>query len=172
MIDDVTQILRLGADKVAINTAAISNPKLITDVARHFGSQCMVLSVEAKQVSLDRWEAYTNNGRERTGLNAIEWIKKAVKMGAGEILLTSIDREGTRKGFDIPLIKAVTSEVTVPVIASGGMGKSDDILSAVNEGGADAIAMADILHYERANLNDIRFVAKNSSLDVRDYELS
>ena len=171
-IDDVTQILRLGADKVAINTAAISNPKLITDVARHFGSQCMVLSVEAKQVSLDRWEAYTNNGRERTGLNAIEWIKKAVKMGAGEILLTSIDREGTRKGFDIPLIKAVTSEVTVPVIASGGMGKSDDILSAVNEGGADAIAMADILHYERANLNDIRFVAKNSSLDVRDYELS
>jgi cyclase len=171
-IDDVTQILRLGADKVAINTAAINNPKLISDVARHFGSQCMVLSVEAKQIGLDQWEAYTDNGRERTGVNVIEWIKKAVKIGAGEILLTSIDREGTRKGFDISLINAVSSEVTVPIIASGGMGKPSDILDAVNEGGADAIAMADILHYKRANINDIRIVAKNSNLDVRDYELS
>ena len=161
-VDDAIQILRAGADKVAINTAAIANPSLITDIARRFGSQCMVLSIEAKQTASDCWEAYTNNGRERTGLNVIEWAKQAVSMGAGEILLTSIDREGTRKGFDVALVKAVSTEVNVPVIASGGMGKPEDLLLVVNEGAADAVAMADILHYKRAEIADIRLTAETA----------
>lgn len=169
-IDDATEILRAGADKVAVNTAAVNNPKLITDIARRFGSQCMVLSIEAKQVGPDRWEAYTDNGREHTGFDVIEWVKRGVAMGAGEVLLTSIDKEGTRKGFDIALVKAVSSEVSVPVIASGGMGKPDDLLAVLNVGGADAVAMADILHYGRAGIGDIRLVAQNSGLGVRHYE--
>jgi imidazole glycerol-phosphate synthase subunit HisF len=169
-VDDATQILRAGADKVAVNTAAVANPQLITDIARRFGSQCMVLSIEAKQVGPDRWEVYTDNGRERTGLDVVEWCKRGVTLGAGEILLTSVDREGTRKGFDIALVKAVSSEVLVPVIASGGMGKPEDLLPVVNEGGADAVAMADILHYKRAEIGNIRSVAENAGLGVRHYE--
>jgi imidazole glycerol-phosphate synthase subunit HisF len=169
-VEDATEILRAGADKVAVNTAAVANPQLITDIAQRFGSQCMVLSIEAKQVGLDQWEVYTDNGRERTGLDVIEWIKRGVSMGAGEILLTSVDREGTRKGFDVALIKAVSAEVAVPVIASGGMGKSEDLLAVVNEGGADAVAMADILHYKRAEIGNIRAVAENAGLGVRHYE--
>ena len=169
-VEDATEILREGADKVAVNTAAVVNPKLITAIAQRFGSQCMILSIEAKQVGSGTWEVYTNNGRERTGLNVVEWAKCGVAMGAGEILLTSVDREGTRKGFDISLVKAVSSVVAVPVIASGGMGKPADLLEAVNEGGADAVAMADILHYKRAEIGDIRSVAKNAGLEVRHYD--
>ena len=169
-IDDATGILRAGADKVAVNTAAVANPQLITDIARRFGSQCMVLSIEAKQVSLDHWEVYTDNGRERTGLDVIEWVKQGVSMGAGEILLTSVDKEGTRKGFDIELVKAVSTEVAVPIIASGGMGKPEHLLTVVKEGGADAVAMADILHYKRAEIGTIRAVAENTGLGVRYYE--
>ncbi len=169
-VDDATEILRAGADKVAVNTAAVANPQLITDIAQRFGSQCMVLSIEAKQVGSDRWEVYTDNGRERTGLDVIEWVKRGAAMGAGEILLTSVDREGTRKGFDIALVKAVSAEVAVPVIASGGMGKPEDLLEVINEGGADAVAMADILHYKRAEIFDIRAIAENAGLGVRHYE--
>jgi imidazole glycerol-phosphate synthase subunit HisF len=169
-VEDATYLLRSGADKVAVNTAAVANPRLISDIARRFGSQCMVLSIEAKQIGAERWEAYTDNGRERTGLDVIAWVKKAVALGAGEILLTSVDREGTRKGFDIAMIKAVTGEVGVPVIASGGMGKPGDVLDAVLEGGADAVAMADILHYGRATIGDIRRVAGASGIDVRKHE--
>ena len=169
-VEDATEILRAGADKVAVNTAAVANPKLITAIAQRFGSQCMVLSIEAKQVGAENWEVYTDNGRERTGLDVIEWVKKGVAMGAGEILLTSVDREGTRKGFDIALVKAVSAEVAVPVIASGGMGKPEDLLEVVNEGGADAVAMADILHYKRAEIGDIRAVAESAGLGVRHYE--
>jgi cyclase len=169
-VEDVTEILRAGADKVAVNTAAVANPKLITAIAQRFGSQCMVLSIEAKQVGAENWEVYTDNGRERTGLNVVEWVKCGVAMGAGEILLTSVDREGTRKGFDIALVKAVSAEVAVPVIASGGMGKPEDLLEVVNEGGADAVAMADILHYKRAEINDVRVVAESAGLGVRHYE--
>lgn len=169
-VEDVTEILRAGADKVAVNTAAVANPKLITAIARRFGSQCMVLSIEAKQVGAGTWEVYTDNGRERTGLNVVEWAKSGVAMGAGEILLTSVDREGTRKGFDIALVKAVSAEVAVPVIASGGMGKPEDLLEVVNGGGADAVAMADILHYKRAEIGDIRSVAESAGLGVRHYE--
>lgn len=168
-VDDATNLLRCGADKVAVNTAAVANPALISDIARRFGSQCMVLSIEAKQIGAERWEVYTDNGRERTGLDVIEWVKRGVELGAGEILLTSVDREGTRKGFDIPLLRAVTSELAVPVIASGGMGKPEDLVDAVHTGGADAVAMADILHYERATLDAIRSVARAAGIGVRDF---
>jgi len=169
-VDDATQILRAGADKVAVNTAAVSNPQLISGIARRFGSQCMVLSVEAKQIAPQRWEVYTDNGRERTGLDVIEWVKRGVDLGAGEVLLTSIDREGTRKGFDIDLVRAVTTEVSVPVIASGGMGAPKDCVDVVRDGGADAVAMADILHYKRTGINDIRVHARAAGLGVRNYE--
>jgi imidazole glycerol-phosphate synthase subunit HisF len=166
---DATNLLHSGADKVAVNTAAVANPQLITDISQRFGRQCMVLSIEAKQISRDKWEVYTDNGRERTGLDVVCWAKKAVSLGAGEILLTSIDREGTRRGFEIPLIKAVTQGVSVPVIASGGMGKPEDIVDAVLDGEADAVAMADILHYSRANVGDIRNAATLANINVRDF---
>lgn len=169
-VDDATHLLRCGADKVAVNTAAVANPTLISDIARRFGSQCMVLSIEAKQIGNARWEAYTDNGRERTGLDVIDWIKRGVALGAGEILLTSVDREGTRKGFDLPLLQAVSQEVSVPVIASGGMGKAGDLIDAVVSGGVDAVAMADILHYKRATVGDIRHAAQLAGIEVRKYE--
>ena len=169
-VDDVTQILRAGADKVAVNTAAVGNPSLISDISRVFGNQCMVLSIEAKQVGPGQWQVFTDNGREHTGLDVIAWAKRGVELGAGEILLTSIDREGTRKGFDIDLLQAVTDAVTVPVIASGGMGEADDLVDAVRIGNVDAVAMADILHYKRAEVGDIRAVAHAAVLGVRTYE--
>lgn len=169
-VDDATQVLRTGADKVAINTAAVANPKLITEISRRFGSQCMVLSVEAKQIAPGKWQVFTDNGREYTGLDVVEWIRKGVELGAGEVLLTSIDREGTRKGFDVDLVRAVTEAVSVPVIASGGMGEPSDVCEVVTRGGADAVAMADILHYKRATVGDVRSVARSAGLNVRDYD--
>ncbi|PIB62186.1 imidazole glycerol phosphate synthase subunit HisF [Pseudomonas sp. 2822-17] len=167
--DDVAHLLRCGADKVAVNTAAVSNPQLITEIARRFGSQCMVLSIEAKSVSPERWEVFTDNGRESTGIDVVDWAKKAAALGAGEILLTSVDREGTRKGFDLALVQAVTDSVNIPVIASGGMGKAQDAVEVVRVG-ADAVAMADILHYKRASLADIRTEASAGGIRVRTYE--
>lgn len=167
-VSDANDLLRCGADKVAVNTAAIANPSLVSDISRRFGSQCMVLSVEAKCVGNNKWEAYVDNGREKTGLDVIEWVSQAVSLGAGEILLTSIDNEGTRKGFDIALVKAVTEEVSVPVIASGGMGQPEDFTKVVHEGGADAVAMADILHYKRHTVNDIRREAQEAGIEVRN----
>ena len=169
-IDDVKELLRAGADKVAINTAAVQRPELISEVSRRFGSQCMVLSVEAKKQSDDMWEVYTDSGREKTGMDVVEWVKEGVAKGAGEILLTSIDCEGTRKGFDIELIQKVTQAVNIPVIASGGMGCVEHLRDAVQQGGADAIAMADILHYERSTIPLIREDANQAGIDVRRYE--
>lgn len=166
-LEDVATILRSGADKVAINTAAVKRPALVTEVARRFGAQCMVLSIEAKQIGAGRWEAYTDNGRERTGHDVVEWARRGVELGAGEILLTSVDREGTRKGFDIELVKAVVDAVTVPVIASGGMGRIEHLVAAAVDGGADAVAMADVLHYERMTLPEIRAAARAAHLPVR-----
>jgi imidazole glycerol-phosphate synthase subunit HisF len=166
-VHDAKHILRSGADKVAINTAAIARPDLISEVARHFGSQAMVLSIEAKQVAQGKWEAYTDNGRERTGLDVLQWARRGVEMGAGEILLTSVDREGTRKGFDIDLIRQVSEAATVPVIASGGMGSIEDFLMAAQLGLADGISMADTLHYNRLQLGDIRAAALKAGLAVR-----
>lgn len=169
-VSDVNAALRAGADKVAINTAAVANPSLLSEVAKYFGSQCLVLSVEAKQVGLRNWEVYTDNGREPSGMDVITWVKQAVQLGVGEILLTSIDYEGTRKGFDLDLIKAVSEVVAVPVIASGGMGKIEDIISVSQDNFADAAAMADILHYNRNTLPEIRDVAILANINVRSYE--
>lgn len=169
-VEDATHLLRCGADKIAINTAAVERPELINELARRFGSQSVVLSVEAKQIAEGRWEAYTNNGRERTGLDVVEWVRRGVALGAGEVLLTSVDREGTRKGFDAFLIQAVTSHVTVPVIASGGMGRPEDVVTAAGEGGADGVAMADILHYRRYTINDVRIAAGRAGIRVRQFE--
>lgn len=168
-VDDATQLLRCGADKVALNTAAVANPALITDIARRFGSQCVVLSIEAKQIGRDKWEAYTDNGREKTGLDVVEWARRGVALGAGELLLTSVDREGTRRGFDVELVRAVTREVAVPVIASGGAGKPEDVTAAAQQGEADAVAMADILHYGRSTIGEIRRVVRAAGIETRDY---
>lgn len=167
-VDDVRHILRSGADKVAINTAAVADPTLITQVSRRFGSQAMVLSIEAKQIAPGKWEAYTDNGRERTGLDVIAWVQRGVELGAGEILLTSVDREGTRKGFEIDLLRQVSEAVPVPVIASGGMGSSQDLVDAAKLGLADAVAMADVLHYKRLTLPQIRTAARDAGLNVRE----
>lgn len=166
-VEDAAHILRSGADKVAINTAAIARPELVTEVAQRFGSQAMVLSIEAKMLSAGRWEAYTDNGRERTGLDVVEWAKRAVDLGAGEIMVTSVDREGTRRGFEIDLIKEVRDAVSVPVIASGGMGTLAHFREAVEQAGADAVSMADVLHYDRHSVEEIRAYALEAGLTVR-----
>jgi cyclase len=127
----------------------------------------VVLSIEAKSVGPSRWEVFTDNGRERTGRDVVAWVKEAVGLGAGEVLLTSVDREGTRKGFDVALVRAVSGEVGVPIIASGGMGKAQDLVEVVEGGGADAVAMADILHYNRATIGELRGVAAAAGFDVR-----
>lgn len=167
-IEDVTAVLQAGADKVSINTAAIKNPTLINDVSKRFGSQCMVLSVQAKRNN-SGWEAYYDNGREHSGLDAVEWAKKGEAAGAGEILLTSVDMEGTRKGFDLELLEAVTSQVDIPVIASGGMGKLDDFSEAVCKAQTDAVAIASVLHYEKISIQDIRRYAVEQNIPVRRY---
>jgi len=169
-IDDATEILRSGADKVAINTAAVLNPNLISNISQKFGNQCVVLSIEAKKINQNSWQVYTHSGRERTDLNVVDWAVQGVSKGAGEILVTSVDREGTRKGFDVELVKAISSVVRVPIIASGGMGKPEDLLTVVQDGGADAIAMADILHYKHSDINTIRNFAEQVGLGVRHHE--
>jgi cyclase len=166
-VDDVRDILRAGADKVAINTAATERPELIAEVSRRFGSQCMVLSIEAKAVGKDQWEVYTNTGRERTGMDVRSWAQRAVDYGAGEILLTSVDREGTRLGFDCALVRTVSDSVPVPVIASGGMGVNAHLVEVVRDGHADAVAMADILHYKRATISQLRGVALGAGIETR-----
>jgi imidazole glycerol-phosphate synthase subunit HisF len=165
-VDDVRQILRSGADKIGINTAATKRPELIAEVAQVFGSQCMVLSIEAKKIGEGKWEAYTDNGREPTGLDVVEWAQRGAELGAGEILLTSVDREGTREGFDIELTAAVSAAVPIPVIASGGMGKVADAAAAASV--ADAVAMADVLHYGRLTVGDIRTAVRGAGFDVRE----
>ena len=165
-VKDVEILLRAGADKVAVNTAAVARPELISEIATHFGSQCMVLSIEAKQKRPDFWEAYTDHGREKSGLNVLEWAKRCEGLGAGEILLTSIDREGTRKGFDIDLVKTIASAVAIPVIASGGMGTVADLVKVVMQGKADAVAMSDILHYNRRMISEIRQDASIAGVKV------
>lgn len=165
-VADVGDLLRAGADKIAINTAAVRRPELITEVARKFGSQCMVLSIEAKRHGKGKWEIYTDCGREKSGLDALEWVSRGVSLGAGEILLTSIDQEGTRKGFDNELTLEVSRLVNVPVIASGGCGQVEHIRDVI-QAGADAVAMADALHYNRLTLAQVRESATAAGLNVR-----
>lgn len=163
--EDVGRMLRAGADKVAINTAAVKRPELITEVAEKYGSQCMVLQIDAKKIG-NIWEAYIDGGREPTGRSVIGWAQEAVELGAGEILLTSIDREGTKKGFDLDMIKAVTDAVSVPVIASGGAGNPEHVIDAVTSG-ANAVAVADMLHYRRHTIQDIKTEMSNNNIGVR-----
>jgi cyclase len=170
-VEDVTAVLRAGADKVAVNTAAIKNPTIISDIARRFGSQCTVLSIQAKRQSAS-WEAYFDNGREHSGIDAVKWAEKGQALGAGEILLTSVDREGTGKGFDLELLKAVTDRVDIPVIASGGMGGPEDLVAAVQIAGADAVAMAHVLHYGLYSLAELRQHCISQNIPVRHSQIS
>ena len=168
-IDDVSDLLRAGADKVAINTAGVRRPELITEVSRRFGSQAMVLSIEAKQQGPGQWEVFTDCGRERSGVDAVAWARRGAELGAGEILLTSIDREGTRKGFDTELVRAITAAVDIPVIASGGYGAQAHLEQVVTAG-ADAVAFADALHHKRATLPELRGFARAAGIAVRELE--
>ena len=152
-LDDINKVLRAGADKVAINTAAIKNPKFITESSRAFGSSTIVVAVEAIRQSDNSYLVYTDNGREHTGVDAITWAKKAEDCGAGEILLTSIDQEGTGNGFDLELIKKISDSVTIPVIAHGGAANDLHISASIKDSGADAIAIASMLHYAALNRN-------------------
>jgi cyclase len=165
-LDDVNKMLRSGADKVAINTAAIARPELISEVSNRYGSQCMVLSVEAKRSGPGKWEAYTDNGREHTGLDAVEWIERAVALGAGEVLLTAVDQEGTRKGLDAELMKAVNARVGVPVIVSGGFASAADLKLAA-DAGTSGLAIADALHWKRMTVQEIKQQARELGLEVR-----
>jgi len=165
---DVKKLLKSGADKVAINTGALRNPSLIKEVSETWGSQCMVLSVEAKRNPNGvGWEAFTDNGREHTDRDVVEWVREAVALGAGEILLTSVDQEGTQKGFDVELCKAVTDAVEVPVILSGGMGTLQHATDAVTQGGADALAVAHVLHYDKLSVEQIRGAVRDAGFVVR-----
>ncbi|MBF0323940.1 MAG: imidazole glycerol phosphate synthase subunit HisF [Alphaproteobacteria bacterium] len=166
-LDDIREILLAGADKVAINTAATHRPEMISQVAERFGSQCMVLQIDAKRRPEGGWEVYRDGGREHTGLDVVEWALRGQTLGAGEILLTSVDREGMRRGFDVELVRAVADAVTVPVIASGGMGSLEHLYDVVERGGADAVAMAHVLHYQQMQLADIRRQARDRGLPVR-----
>lgn len=169
-VENVTEILRAGADKVAVNTAALKRPELITEISQKFGSQCMVLSIQAKKIGEGKWEAYYDNGREKTGIDVVEWAIRGYQLGAGEILLTSVDREGTGKGFDVELVKAVSTAVPIPVIACGGMGTVEDFVEVVQEGCADSVAMAHVLHYDKLTVADIRAHATDKNVYVRRYE--
>jgi len=152
---------------VAVNTAAVRRPELITEMAQRFGSQCVVLSIEAKRDQKGRWEAYTDNGREHTGRDAIEWAAQGASLGAGEVLITSVDQEGTRKGFDVDLARAICANVPVPVMVSGGMGTTEHLVDMVGAANPDAVVIADALHYERLSLREIRAAALAADLPVR-----
>jgi cyclase len=165
--DQVGEMLRAGADKVAINTEATKRPELISEVAERFGSQCMVLSIQAKRLPSGGWEAYRDLGREHTGLDAVDWARRGQELGAGEILVTSVDREGTREGFDIELMHAIAEVTTIPVIASGGMGTPQDAIDVVAGGAANAIAMASVLHFETLSLDEIRNRMAEAGIPVR-----
>lgn len=155
-VENASEALRSGADKVSLNTAAVREPELITKIADYYGNQCVVISIEAKRKSEGRWEVYTDNGREHTDLDVIEWVQRAVQLGAGEILVTSVDQEGTKKGFDIPLVKAVCEVAQVPVIASGGMGNIEHLHELLEETTVDAVAIANVLHYGTMTIEDIK----------------
>jgi len=166
-VDDAREILRAGADKIAVNTAAVKRPELITEISQKFGSQCMVLSIEAKRTAPGKWEVYYDNGREKTGIDVLEWAQNGCELGAGEILLTSIDKEGTAKGFDCELTSMVARHVPIPVIASGGMGTVEDFEQVIKEGYADAVAIAGALHYKKLAVEDIRREALRRGIQVR-----
>jgi len=166
-VSDAEAALKSGADKIALNSAAIHRPSLITDIAEFAGSQAVVLSVEAKRVGLSQWEAYYNNGRERSGKEVLDWINEGVRRGAGEVLLTSIDNEGTRKGLDIELCSYLDRMSKVPLIVSGGVGKPEHIVEVSRNPNVDAVALADLLHYCHATIEDVKSFLIDTGVNVR-----
>jgi cyclase len=168
---DIRRMLNAGADKVAINTAAVSRPEFVREAAERFGSQCIVVAIDAKRVSKDgevpRWEIFTHGGRKATGLDAVQWARRMVDYGAGEILLTSMDRDGTRNGFDLLLVRAVSDAVEVPVIASGGVGNLDHLVAGVKEGGADAVLAASIFHFGEYTIHQAKEHMAAAGVEVR-----
>lgn len=170
-VEDIRCMLNAGADKVAINTAAVHNPEFVKQAAERFGSQCIVVAIDAKRVSAegepDRWEIFTHGGRKPTGIDAIDWAKKMVDYGAGEILLTSMDRDGTKIGFDLALTRAISEAVQVPVIASGGVGNLDHLVDGVKEGKADAVLAASIFHFCEYSIEQAKRHMAEAGIEVR-----
>ena len=166
-IEDFKELLYAGADKVGLNTAAIKRPELIAELANQFGSQSLILSIEAKKIKENYWEAMTHNGREKTGKNVIDWVKEAAAKGIGEILVTSIDQEGTRGGFDIDLLKIISEKINVPVIASGGMGSLQHSIDLIKNCSVSGFCMADTLHYNRSTVTEIRNNLIDHNINVR-----
>jgi len=165
-ITDIRNALNAGADKVSICSAAIRNPSLITEAARAFGSQCIVLSIDAKRTG-NTWHAYVNGGRTDSGIDALQWAKQAEKLGTGEILLNSIDQDGTQSGYDLELTRGVSESVNIPVIASGGAGKPEHLIEAVTEGKADAILLASLLHNKQLSIPDVKQNLNKKGVNVR-----
>lgn len=166
-IDDIRETLNAGADKVSINSAAIKDPSLITDGARKFGSQCIVVAIDARRNKSGRWEVYLNGGRTPAGLDALEWARKAESLGAGEILLTSMDKDGTKDGYDIPLTSVVAESLSIPVIASGGAGNLDHLYEACTDGKADAVLCASIFHYREYTIKEAKEFLSIKGVEVR-----
>lgn len=167
--ENLVQLLRAGADKVAINSAAVANPQVIADCAARAGRQCVVVAIDARE-SGDGWEIFTHGGRRGTGISAVDFAQEAERRGAGEILLTSMDRDGTKSGYDIEQLKAITSVVNIPVIASGGAGKADDLAPAILEGGATAVLAASIFHFGEVSLAEARAALNAAGAHVRPFE--
>lgn len=170
-VADVRRLLNAGADKVGINSAAVTNPQLVADAASKYGSQCIVVAIDAKRVSLDgqvpRWEIFTHGGRQPTGIDAVEWAVKMNELGAGELLLTSMDRDGTRSGFDLALTRAVSDAVSIPVIASGGVGGLQDLADGILQGHADAVLAASIFHFGQHTVQEAKTLMAAQGISVR-----
>jgi len=167
-IEDIQIALNAGADKTAINTKAVKDPSFIKEASKVFGSQCIVSSIDVLKVGIDKWEVYTDNGREPTGIDAIEWAKKVEYLGAGEIMLTSINEEGTKKGFDIELNNRISQAVNIPIISSGGAGKSEDVADLMEKSGIDAVALASLFHYQIETVNTLKeFLVNHRKIQVR-----
>ncbi|MFC6633509.1 imidazole glycerol phosphate synthase subunit HisF [Microbulbifer taiwanensis] len=166
-LQDIRNLLNAGADKTAINSAAVKNPEFVREAAERFGSQCIVVAIDAKQVAENKWEIFTHGGRNPTGIDAVEWAKKMADLGAGEILLTSMDRDGTRNGFDLPLTRAVSDAVPVPVIASGGVGNLQHLADGVLQGGADAVLAASIFHFGEYSIAEAKAFMQEAGIEMR-----